>query len=483
MKILVLQLARLGDIYQSWPALRALERRFPHAQIDVMVRSRFEGALTGLEVVSNRILLPTQELFSPLLMDAENIEGPLARLGYFIDDLRKENYDVIVNLSFSPLSSYLTHAAQVEKTEVVGYSRHADGYFNMIGEVSSYFYAQVGTDRHNRIHLTELFSTMVGTDLEEADWADPGIMNSNLALPDKYVVFHVGASEQHKSLPLYKWARILRYFIDAADATTKVVLIGSKSEKSLADIIVGSAGSPEVVDLVGETQISDLFPILRGAHLLVGCDSAPIHVAAFTNTPVLNLSLGQVNFWETGPRSPRSFIMRGQTADQIESEVVVASMLEILDGRDPAHLIRYSSEIGGYEVRETPEERFNWNLITAIYMGSSFPITDDIHFFNGCEKLNEINNVILENVANIKKVGLNKVKPILDRCDEVVEAIGAAAPQVQIYIRWLKAERARMSPGNFDQLVTDTTTIHLNLKSLLRPYILEESEQEGGTRG
>ncbi len=37
MKILVLQLARLGDIYMSWPMIRAVKRKYPNAEIDIQV--------------------------------------------------------------------------------------------------------------------------------------------------------------------------------------------------------------------------------------------------------------------------------------------------------------------------------------------------------------------------------------------------------------------------------------------------------------
>ena len=48
MRILVLQLARFGDIFQTWPTLKALRRQHPESEIHFLVRSRFSEAASGL---------------------------------------------------------------------------------------------------------------------------------------------------------------------------------------------------------------------------------------------------------------------------------------------------------------------------------------------------------------------------------------------------------------------------------------------------
>ena len=51
MKILIIQLARLGDIYQSWPTLKAVKRANPGAEIHFLTRSKFAAAAPGPELV------------------------------------------------------------------------------------------------------------------------------------------------------------------------------------------------------------------------------------------------------------------------------------------------------------------------------------------------------------------------------------------------------------------------------------------------
>ncbi len=479
MKILVLQLARLGDIYQSWPALRALRRSYPNAQIDILVRPKFESALIGLSAISNCLLFSTEEIVKPLLNTDPDIAKSLSQVDQLISNLKNQKFDKIINLSFSPLSSYLVHALSDSKTEISGYTRHKDGFFDIAGEISSYFYAQVGIGRFNRFHLTDLMAGVMGVEITNEDWNQPTLAQKEFNLPENYVVIHVGSSEAQKSLPAFRWARILNYFHEVSPEFP-VVLIGSSAELSISDLIIQACPKLKIINLVGKTSISDLFQILKDSRLLIGCDSAPMHVAGFTKTPCLNLSIGRVNFWETGPRSPRSFIFRTESVEQIFSEDIGQVMKEILEGRDPVGLIKYIQESPCYLLEESAEQKFGWELILALYMGHPFPPTEDLHFFQGCQQLSEINDVIIENLEKVSATNLERLKPVLDRSDEVIHKMADIVPLLRIYANWLKTERLRVKPGSITETLKATLKMHITLKTLIRPYILDEKGLQAG---
>ncbi len=483
MKILVLQLARLGDIFQSWPGLRALRRDYPDAQIDLMVRPKFSGAVEGLEAISNCLILPTEEMIKPLIQDRPDLMASIHQVSQTILKLKNQKYDRIINLSFSPVSSYLVHAIQEPSTEVSGYTRHSDGFFDISGEMSTYFYAQVGIGRRNRFHLTELLAGTLGVELASEDWRPPVLPETQFNLPEDYIVLHVGSSEAQKSLPASRWARILNYFHEK-NPSFYAVLIGSKAESSIAELIDDYCPQVKILNWVGKTSIADLFSILTQSRLLVGCDSAPMHIAGFTKTPCLNLSLGSVNFWETGPRSPRSFIVRAPAPDQVLSESISEAMAEILQGKDPVGLIKYIPENPCYLMEESNEEKFGWELILALYMAQPFPKTENIDFFQGCQKFHQINEVILENLKVVSGKNLKPLKPVLDRSDEIIHKLAEIVPVLKIYSDWLKAERARVKPGPLQDTIQATIKMHHTLRLLIRPYVIEESAlAEGGADG
>ena len=89
MKILVIQLARLGDIYTTWPILRALKRKFPDAQLDLLVRKRFAEACEGLEYLSGLHIFESDQVLEPLLSSntEQRVEGSVKRLRAFTDSL------------------------------------------------------------------------------------------------------------------------------------------------------------------------------------------------------------------------------------------------------------------------------------------------------------------------------------------------------------------------------------------------------------
>jgi len=118
-----------------------------------------------------------------------------------------------------------------------------------------------------------------------------------------------------------------------------------------------------------------------------------------------------------------------------------------------------------------------------VYMGEAFPVTEDLKFFEGCSKLNAINEVILEQLSKLSKENLGKLQPILDRSDEVIHAIGQIIPELQVYTQWLKAERARVEPGSIEYICEETLRMHQALKALIRPYCMDEEHSQEGDAG
>src|SRR4051812_2953965 len=100
MRILVLQLARFGDIYQTWPTLQALKRKHPGCELHVLVRSRFKEAAQDFPGITVHAL-PTQDILRPLF-EAQPLEDSHTELKAFLQPLCDGSFDSIINLSFSP---------------------------------------------------------------------------------------------------------------------------------------------------------------------------------------------------------------------------------------------------------------------------------------------------------------------------------------------------------------------------------------------
>ncbi|MGZ5279483.1 MAG: glycosyltransferase family 9 protein [Pseudobdellovibrionaceae bacterium] len=470
MKILVLELARLGDIYQTWPALRALRRAHPEAQIEVLTRARFQVALNGLDVISKIRLLPTQDLIAPLLETQMDVKTAHECISKFVDELKAEKYDWILNFSFSPFSSYLTHTISHETTRVSGYSRTTDGFLSIPDDMSAYFYAQVGVNRPNRYHLAEIFATMIGVDLIAADWQGPQNLVADVK-PVPEVLIHVGASDGKKLISPIKWATIINQFMKITDV--QIGLIGVTAESAIAEQIVSSVAEGRVQNFVGQTDLKQLFAMIQKARLVVGADSAPMHMASLTGTPCVNLSLASVNFWETGPRARGSAVLRGTDETEFASDKVAMVMKKALNGEKQELSVAVVQDgTPSYWCLEPKNADFQWNFLRAIYMSEDFPANDTELFRDGIIRMTDINLLMIEQMEAVQKgTDLSKVASIMDRGEEIIQTIGQLVPALSPLVRWYQTEKIRIGPDTQEKLLERSLGIQNLLQRVLCLYL------------
>lgn len=474
MKILIIQTARLGDIYLMWPAIRALRRSQPMAEIHVLARESYAGALEGLAEVDVVHRISSRELFEKLL--SASVDESLLNSAVFIqlteqlESLKSLNFDKVVNMSFSPVSSELTYFISSPDTEVVGYSRQSDGYLAIPDSMSAYFYAQVGYDRPNRFHLAEIFASMMGLDLLPSDWSSPALPTISVNLPNEYVAVHVGGSEAHKTLSVSKWISILAQMRKLRPV--KIALIGSSSEKMKAAQVEAAADENEIINLVGELSLLETMSVIKGARCLIGPDSAPIHMASLVQTPVLNLSVGRVKFWETGPRSANSIVLPADNETDLPSDVVADMMMRLLHGhRLPMGTIESAPGTPSYVGASKKDSDFDWQLTEAIYLGKDFPVPQDPLFLEGVRRLDEVNQFLIEQLSAIgSKESLERRAGLLDRSEEIIETIAKLVPSVIPLVRWYMTEKVRIGPGSIQDIVIKNIETQNLLQGVLDLY-------------
>lgn len=469
MKILVLQLARLGDILQAWPSIRALSEKFPKAEIHILVRERFAVAA---EAMGDRFVvhkLPTASILEPLLSETDGSpKAAIDRLSDFVDGLG--SFDRIYNLSFSPTSSYLTHALSNESSVVKGYTRHPDGYFHVPDDGSAYFYAQVGVDKYNRIHLVDLFSTICEVDLTARHFGRRPLVAT--ARADQIVV-HMGASTSAKIWPVVRWREFFKRL--RADYSGRIVLIGSSEERRLAETLKEEIECWNLVDRIGATSFAELFDIISTSRLLIGGDSAPVHIAMHTATPVLNLSLGPVRFWETGPYPIGSGVLRSAEPSALKAAAVQRATLHFLNttAAPDEMIVRMGAEEPFYREFVNPVDRFPWLLIKAIYMREEFPaLPDDGVVRLALQRLAEVTQVALMDIQALERDPRNQaVRDLLEQVDHVIVQVVRMVPEIGPLVRWFETERVRLGPMPLSDLFMKTRRIFEDLQTVLSVYV------------
>lgn len=87
------------------------------------------------------------------------------------------------------------------------------------------------------------------------------------------------------------------------------VLVGSTSERALADQVVRLAGEP-ILNLAGRTRLRDLIALLERSAVALGPDSGPMHIAAAVGCRVVSL-WGSTSPARSAPWGSQDLIVQG----------------------------------------------------------------------------------------------------------------------------------------------------------------------------
>jgi len=484
MKILIQQLARFGDIYMTWPVIRALKRssleRGENCEIHILVRKRFSEALEGLDEVDRVIELPTQSWAQSLINEknSEIFEGSLGLVTEFVNSLKAEKYDRILNFSFSPLSSYLTHAVASAETQVSGYTRFQDGSFQCADPLSLYFYSQVGESRRNRYHVVDLLAAMANVDLMDIDHRAPKKdFGTSVDLdPRRTVVVHVGASHKKKTLLGFQWGRVIKSFLEQCPQFD-IVLIGSSEEKFIAEEILAHTTPKHVKSFVGATRVPQVFDLLKNAHSLMACDSMALHMASLTQTPCFNLSFKTVNFWETGPLAPGSVILQLQDPTTVNTFEIATQWAAFAQGESQDDIYRVQKGIPRYQGASSAVQDFEWSLIQALYMNEPFPVTEDALFCQCIDKVNQLNELLIGHLKDIQKKPSSQLFLFLNQTENTLMTMARFHPAIDSLVRWYRGCKIQVAPGAEAEIINEYLKIHLEFRSILKIDLWSESDE------
>jgi len=283
--VLVLQMQRMGDLVLTFPLLLWLRRCYPGRQLHVVAEERF---------------------FTPLLPvspPAAYISWPEAASGA----LHGRDYRLVVNLSIREEAARL--AGQLTADIKVGPVLGPDGALRVRGAWQLYRTSLVRNNRHNRFHWADLnaLDMIPFSATQNTHFAPPREPQGPEA---KSVGLFVGASEPGKRPDAAFYAGLVRELLDRG---LLPVLLGGPDDRPVAAEIRALFDHP-ALDLVGRLSLAELVSAGRSLSLLITPDTGPMHVAAWTGLKTLNLSVGNVNPWDTGPYQPGHLVLRSSAS-------------------------------------------------------------------------------------------------------------------------------------------------------------------------
>ena len=315
-KIAVFRGLYLGDLVAATPALRALRRGYPGAEI----------SLVGLPWAAALVphLAPSVDRFVPYPgapgLDGEDDEAALER---FLRKMRAEGFDLAVNL----------HGRGPQSTRLVARfgARRTVGFVDGAGEYPA-LDASVRWDaeEHEARKLLLLAEAAGGISDGEAPRLRVGEEDSGPASEllgrrggGALALLHPGASVAEKRWPAEGFGRLARALIRRG---FDVAVTGSEGECGISERVRELA--PGAVDLSGKTDLSSLIGLVSRANLLVSNDTGPAHLAYALGTPSVTVFGPSTDAGRWGPVDGRRHaVLFGDPISEVGAEIVLETAL------------------------------------------------------------------------------------------------------------------------------------------------------------
>lgn len=297
-KVLVIRLRSIGDTVLATPALFALKRFLPHAEIHLLLEDWVAPLLTGFPYVDDIITIR---------------QGSATDRARIVRRLRQAKYDVVYNLHGGTTSTLLTRASGARHR--VGYAAYQYGRLHnhaappaakLWGREKLHSVEQqlalIGwtgipvTDRPpTRLGQTDEAAASIGTRLEAAA----------VRAGQRLVLIHPAAAFDTKRWAIENFAKLGPVLTDHGFS---IVAIAAPHEEPLVNTLKELAPVP----IVGFTDLSlpEITALAARASLFVGNDSGIAHMAAAVGTPaVVVFGSSNVNHWGPWATAPSTTVL------------------------------------------------------------------------------------------------------------------------------------------------------------------------------
>jgi lipopolysaccharide heptosyltransferase I len=319
MRILIVKLSSLGDLFHALPAVHAV-RVGLGAEIHWVTQTSYVELVRRFTDVERVIGFPRR--------------GGAAERWRFLRALRQSRYDLVLDLQGLLKSAVVARLARGDRR--IGPSYHREG--------ARAFYAAVAGPHRPERHAVEQ-----ALDVVRYLGLDPG----PACFPTAFEAPDPGGDRPRIALvPCSRWATknwpVDRFIavgraLRAAVGGTQFVIGGPGDEAVCREL---AAAVPGAVNTCGTTSLPAMAGLLGGMDLAITVDTGPMHVAAAQGVPVLAV-FGATDPVRTGPYGPGHRVLH---ADDLACRPCRARTcrrgdLACLHRVDPATVIRHAREM------------------------------------------------------------------------------------------------------------------------------------------
>ncbi|HEY5619335.1 MAG TPA: glycosyltransferase family 9 protein [Vicinamibacterales bacterium] len=288
MKILLVRLRLIGDVVFTTPLVGALRRRYPDAHLAYVVEPVAAAVVRGNPHLNEVMVVPRHTGFRRLRDDLS-----LARR------LRRERFDIAIDLHGGPRSSWLMWASRTPMR--IGYRTTGRSwmYTHVVprpADLSPHHSVLKQWELLAPLGINECDRTRDAVEMPENVAAvrriERVLAQAAISPDDPLIVVHVSAGNPFRRWPQDHFASLIAE-LARREPQRRFMVTSGPSDADAARAIVDriKAVSEKAASAVSHAQfdVDDLRALVARATAFIGGDSGPLHIASTTRTPIVAL--------------------------------------------------------------------------------------------------------------------------------------------------------------------------------------------------
>jgi lipopolysaccharide heptosyltransferase I len=299
MRILIVKLSSIGDIVHTLPAVAAIRREFPDAEISWVVEARSAEIVRGNPLVDNVIEIDTRST-----RGGKVIDEILPDMSKQARELRRHKYDIAIDFQGLLKSAVIAKVSGAKRA--FGFSRAG------LREPASRFLLTGTVKTPKNIHVIRknlhLAAGALGFEYDDTTLEFPiattaeHVAEANAIIEKTgkcFAVLNPGGGWVTKLWHAEKFGQLADR-IWQETGMISVVATGP-NETELAEKVAASSMTGKLV--LTEPGLKGIYELAKRAAVYIGGDTGPTHIAVAAGAPVVGL-FGPTEWWRNGSLSP-----------------------------------------------------------------------------------------------------------------------------------------------------------------------------------
>jgi ADP-heptose:LPS heptosyltransferase len=264
MKILIVQIGRIGDMVLTTPMFRAIGNHLPDAEIHVLTSPR------SLSVIFN----------NPRIVKIHLYRKNFLLLPQLMTQLRGQHYDVWIDPKDHPSSEGSLLASFSGAQQKIGFNKPGQRVFDV---------ALPSAEANCELHVSDrnlcALSSLIPVDSSHLNRRPELFVDPDYAVPlaPHTVLINISAGNPSRHWPVERWGAVIA---ECTRLSLPVALMFDPTDRAAAKEIAARGGNCLLLDT---PTIHHAIAAVSSAALVISPDTSVVHIAAAFNVPIIAL--------------------------------------------------------------------------------------------------------------------------------------------------------------------------------------------------